>query len=111
VTRQQSVALGACNLAISAGISGLVGLMPLYLARFGAGAAESGLFLAFAYACLAASNVAGGWACRRVPWPKALLVGGGLLASPLAWVVGRAASFGAAMAAMGASGSSPGSRW
>jgi MFS family permease len=92
--------LCACNVAIYAGIGGLVGLMPVYLLRFGAGAAEAGLFLAVAYACLAASNVGGGWLCRRVGRPKALLVGGGLVAAPLALAVGRAASFGAAMAAM-----------
>ncbi len=70
-------ALCVCTLCLSAGISGLVGLMPLYLTRLGADAAATGRFLAFVYLCLAASTIAAGklahWSRRRKLW---LVVGG-----------------------------------
>ena len=94
-------ALCAGNIVVYAGIGGVVGLMPLYLAHFGASATQTGLILAFAYLCLAASNVAAGALARRLDRRKVFLVVGGALAAPLAWSMGRAPSLGAFAVAFG----------
>jgi MFS family permease len=88
--KQQVIALSVCNIVIYAGISGLVGLMPIYLTQLGADASMIGLFLATIYLSLAVSNVVAGRLADRFQHRKLLLILGGLAASPIAWLMSQA---------------------
>jgi len=93
--------LCVCNLVLYAGLSGQVGLLPVYLARLGADPAQSGAFLACVYLCLAVSTVAAGRLAQRLARRRLLLVLSGLLAAPLAWAVGHARDVPATLLLMG----------
>jgi MFS family permease len=98
--KQQATALCVCTVVIYCGISGLVGLMPVYLTRLGADATVTGLFLASAYLALALSNVVAGRVSDRFQRRKLLLILGGVLAAPLAWLMSRATTVGPLWALM-----------
>lgn len=88
--KQQVIALCGCNAALYAGLAGVVGLMPVYLARLGAGPGLSGIFLAVAYLALAGGNLVGGRLADRLRRRKPLLILDGSLAAPTAWLLGTA---------------------
>lgn len=87
MNKRQRIPLCLCNVAIYFGISGMVGLMPIYLTQLGAGSAAAGFFLAFAYFSLAVSNVVGGRLADHLQRRKALLIVSGALAVPIAWII------------------------
>src|SRR5689334_9874998 len=92
--KRQLVALGICTFAVYSGIGGLVGLMPVYLARLGADSGITGLFLACAYLALALSNVVAGRISGRFQRRKLPLIVGGAAAALIAWLMSRAATVG-----------------
>ncbi|MBV9355742.1 MAG: MFS transporter [Chloroflexi bacterium] len=100
MARRSIAALCLCALCVYAGISGLIGLMPLYLTRLGADAGQTGRFLAVVYLCLAASTAAAGKLAHRSARRKLWLILGGLLAAPLCWAMSRATSISAALAVL-----------
>src|SRR5947208_4159206 len=94
MSRQQVLALGVCNVVANAGLGGLVGLLPVHLARLGADATVTGLVLACAYVSLALSNLVGGWLSDRVQRRTVFVILGGGAAVPLAWLMSRATTVG-----------------
>ncbi len=92
--KRQLAVLCVCTMAIYSSIGGLVGLMPVYLTRLGVDASIIGLFLASAYLALALSNVVAGRVSDHFQRRRPFLIIGGLLASPLAWLMSRAATVG-----------------
>jgi MFS family permease len=97
----RQLALCICNTAIYAGISGLVGLMPIYLAQAGVDPVETGLFLAFVYVCLAASTILAGPLSQRFDRQRVFLVAAGALAAAFTWVMGNSPSITASLLLMG----------
>src|SRR4051812_24724931 len=85
--KRQVLALCVCTVVVYAGIGGLIGLMPVHLARLGADPTATGAVLACAYLTLALSNVATGPLTERFRHPRALLILGGALAVPLIWLL------------------------
>lgn len=94
MNKKQLIPLCVCNVVIYAGISGLVGLMPVYLTRLGADSTITGLFLAFVYLSLALSNIVGGQASERIQNRRSFLFLGGLVATPIAWFMSQATTVG-----------------
>ena len=94
MSKRQIIALCICNIVIYSGISGLVGLMPIYLEQLGADATVTGFFLAFVYLSLALSNITGGWLSGWLQRRKTLLILGGLLAVPIAWLMSQTSAVG-----------------
>src|SRR5512133_1942009 len=94
MSKRQTLTLGICNVVIFYGIGGLVGLMPIYLERLGASSTVTGFFLALVYLSLALSNIGTGWLSGRIERRKLLLISGGVLAAPLAWLMSRATTVG-----------------
>jgi MFS family permease len=84
MNKKQLFILCVCQVIIFVGIAGLISLMPVYLSDLGADATLTGLFLAFAYLCLAASTIVGGRLSDQLQNRKKLLTLGGLVAVPLA---------------------------
>jgi MFS family permease len=99
--RARLAALCACNTVIYAGISGLVGLMPIYLSQAGADPTQTGLFLAFMYVCLAASTVVGGTLSQRFQRQRAFLIASGALAALFTWTMRNSPSVTASLVLMG----------
>ena len=81
-------ALCLCNVVIFIGIAAIVGVMPVYLAQLRAGATITGLFLAFAYLCLALGTVLAGCLADRLQRRKTVLLVSGACAAPLTWLLG-----------------------
>lgn len=98
--KRQLAVLCVCTMAIYSSIGGLVGLMPVYLTRLGVDASIIGLFLASAYLALALSNVVAGRVSDHFQRRRPFLIIGGLLASPLAWLMSQAATVGQLWALM-----------
>ena len=71
-----------CAFAAWAVGNGTVALLPLYAIERGASAAGSGLFLAFAFGCLALGTLAPGLLPKRFAHRRALLIASGIL-----WVI------------------------
>ena len=92
--KRQLIALGICTMAVYSGIGGLVGLMPVYLARLGADSGITGLFLACAYLALALSNVVAGRLSARFQRRRFTLIVGGASAAPIVWLMSRATTVG-----------------
>jgi MFS family permease len=92
--KRQLIALSICTFAVYSGIGGLVGLMPVYLARLGADPGITGLFLACAYLALALSNVVAGRFSERFRRRKLPLIVGGVAAVPIVWLMSRATGVG-----------------
>jgi len=88
--KRQVLALCVCTVVVYAGIGGLIGLMPVHLTRLGADPTATGAVLACAYLALALSNVVAGPLTDRFRHPRALLILGGALATPLIWLLRRA---------------------
>jgi MFS family permease len=92
MTKKQLFTLFVCSVVPPAVGTGLLGLLPVYLTRLGADSALTGLFLAASFLALAISTVVAGrlsdWLQRRKP----LLIMGGVLAIPSAWLMGLATS-------------------
>jgi predicted MFS family arabinose efflux permease len=95
------LALCACNAALYAGISGLIGLMPVYLGRAGLDPSRTGLWLALLYVCLATGTVGGGTLCHRFRRRQLLLIASGALAAPVTWAIARGPSVTASLVLLG----------
>lgn len=69
--------------------NGTIALLPLYAIERGASPAGSGLFLAFAFACLALGNFAPGLLPKRFAHRRLLLVAGGIVLVPMFLLTSR----------------------
>lgn len=92
MSRTRLTELCSCLFVINTGISTVFGLMPVYLTVIGADPARAGMILAVAYIAMAISTVVGGYVSQRWQRRIPLLVAGGFLAAPLAWLLGTTAS-------------------
>jgi MFS transporter, DHA1 family, multidrug resistance protein len=72
--------------------TGLLPLLPLYAARFGATPTGSGLYLAATYTAIALGTVLTGWLSDRLPLRR-LSVSAGLAGLPALVLLGQAAAF------------------
>lgn len=88
MSKTQLAILCVCNFILFTGLSGLVGLMPLYLGDLGADSTLTGLFLAFVYGSLAVSTITAGRLADRFGRRKWLLIVFGAAAVPLTWLLG-----------------------
>jgi MFS family permease len=71
---------------------GLLPLLPLYAAQFGATSTEIGLYLASTYTAIALGSLLTGWLSDRLPL-KRLSVGAGLAGLPALLLLGKVAAF------------------
>jgi MFS family permease len=90
MSKRQLIALFVCSFVPPAVGTGLLGLMPVYLTRLGADPAVTGFYFAISFLALAISTIIGGRLSDRLQHRKALLIAGGLLAIPLAWLMTEA---------------------
>jgi MFS family permease len=90
MNKKQLALLGVCNFVTFAVGAGLTGLLPVYMSSLGADSTTTGFFLAFAFFCLALSNILGGRLSDRLGRRKGLLILGGLLAAPTALLLTQA---------------------
>jgi MFS family permease len=81
-----------CFLATWTCGNGLLPLLPLYAMERGASQAASGLFLAFAYLCIALGTMAAGTLPRTFRHRRLLLVACGIPQLPLVWLGGHVAN-------------------
>jgi MFS family permease len=90
MTRKQLVTLFIVNIIPPSIGTAFLGLLPVHLDRLGADPATTGNYLAVAFLSLAISTIIAGrisdWLQRR----KELLIAGGLLAIPCAWLMSEA---------------------
>lgn len=84
MSKQQLFALSVCNFVIFTGVSGFIGLIPVYLQDLGADASTTGFFLAMVSLALAAGTIIGGKLSDRLQRRKGMLVLGAVLSIPTA---------------------------
>jgi MFS family permease len=89
VTRKQMTALGICYFVVFTGLAAVVGTMPVYLTLLGQESTLIGFFLAAGYVALAVSTVAAGRLSDLLQRRKPLLILGGALCAPFAWMLGQ----------------------
>ncbi len=82
MSKQQLIALCVCNFIIYVGVSGLIGLIPIYLLQLGADASVTGFFLAMVSLALALGTIIGGKLSDRLQRRRGLLALGGALSLP-----------------------------
>lgn len=89
MTRKQMTALGICYFVVFTGLAAVVGTMPVYLTLLGQESTLIGFFLAAGYVALAVSTVAAGRLSDLLQRRKPLLILGGALCAPFAWMLGQ----------------------
>lgn len=82
-------ALGICYFVVFTGLAAVVGTMPVYLTLLGQESTLIGFFLAAGYVALAVSTVAAGRLSDLLQRRKPLLILGGALCAPFAWMLGQ----------------------
>jgi MFS family permease len=92
VSRKYLVGPFVCCLAAYTYGNGILPLLPLYAIERGATQAGSGLFLAFAYLCVALGNMAPGLLPRSFHHRRLLLVISGIVYIPCTWLCGHVAN-------------------
>ena len=92
MSKQQLIALSVCNFVIFAGVSGFIGLIPVYLLELGADASVTGFFLAMVSLALACGTIIGGRLSDRLQKRKGLLVLGAVLSIPTALLMTQVTS-------------------
>jgi MFS family permease len=88
---KQLVILFLTNFAVFFIGTGLLPLLPLYAARFGATPMQSGLYLASTYTAIALGTVLTGWLSGRLPLRR-LSIGAGLAGLPALVLLGQTAA-------------------
>jgi MFS family permease len=91
-----------CTFAVWTAGNGAVSLIPLYAIERGASPAGSGLFLAFAFGCLALGTFAPGLLPKRFAHRRELIVASGVLQGVVALLAARTTTLLPFMAACGA---------
>ncbi|MGD8793263.1 MAG: MFS transporter, partial [Anaerolineae bacterium] len=89
MSKKQLLALFVCSLVPWTVGNGLIPLLPVYATQLGADPATAGYYLAFSYAALAVGAVTAGWLSDRFQHRKIPIIVAGLVAIPIAWLLGR----------------------
>jgi len=90
MSKKQLVALFTCSLVPWTIGNGLLPLLPVYAAQFGASSIVIGYYLAFAYLALTIGTLLAGWFSDRFQRRKTLLIIVGVLMIPSVWLMGSA---------------------
>jgi len=86
---KQLLYLFFCNFGIFFIGTGLLPILPLYAAKFGASATETGLYLGVTYFAIAGGTTLTGWLAERMP-RRRLFIGAGALGIPAVALLGQA---------------------
>lgn len=92
MSRKQLGALFASNMIAYAVGAGLMGVMPIYLPRFGVDTAAIGLFMAVIFGSLAAGALSAGWLSQRFGRRKVFMTAAALLQIPVVYLMGQTES-------------------
>jgi MFS family permease len=90
MSKKQLVALFFCSLVPWTIGNGLLPLLPVYAAQFGASSIVIGYYLAFAYLALTLGTLLAGWLSDRFQRRKTILIVVGVIMIPSVWLMGRA---------------------
>lgn len=89
MNKKQLIILGICYFVAFTGLAAVVGVMPVYLTQLGQEETAIGFFLAAGYLALAISTVAAGRLSDLLQRRKPLLMIGGVLCAPFAWMMSQ----------------------
>ena len=92
MSKKQLAALFICSLVPFTIGNGLLPLLPVYAAQFGASPIVIGYYLAFAYFALTLGTLIAGWLSDRFQRRKTLLIVAGVIMIPSVLLMGRAAN-------------------
>jgi MFS family permease len=93
MSRKQLAALFVCSLVGWTLTQGILSLLPVYAAEFGADPASAGSFLSVAFVALTAGTMAAGWLSNKFQRRRAMIVAAGLTNVPATWLMGQATAF------------------
>ena len=89
MSKKQLLALFLCSLVPWTVGNGMTPLLPVYATELGAAPAVAGYYLSFSFLALATGTVVAGWLSDKLQGRKTLVIVGGMMSIPAAWLMGR----------------------